>query len=56
MSQTVLTKNKLALEAKLIQVYPNGKLFFLQDRIIVTDKNNLEIDNIDIIHLIEKIQ
>jgi hypothetical protein len=44
----VFTKNGLDLQAVLIKIYPNGKkLFFLQDRILVTDSQNRELESKD---------
>lgn len=54
MIQNVHCKNGLALEAKLIQIYRvhGKKLFFLQERIMLTDLDNNEIDSIDLIDFI----
>jgi hypothetical protein len=44
----VFTKNGLDLQAVLIKIYPNGKkLFFLQDRLMVTDSQNKELESKD---------
>jgi hypothetical protein len=44
----VFTKNGLNLNAVHIKTYPNGnKLFFLQDRLMVTDSQNREVESKD---------
>lgn len=53
--ETVTTLNGLSLEMQLINVYPNGKLFFCQERLCVTDANNNEIVSNDIIDLVEQV-
>lgn len=49
-------KNGLVLEAKLIQIYyaHGKKLFFLQERIMLTDLDNNEIDSLDLIEFINQ--
>lgn len=53
--ETVHTLNGLHLSMQLIKVYPNGKLFFAQERLCITDLNNNEIESNDIIDLVEQI-
>jgi hypothetical protein len=47
--------NGLSFEMQLIKVYPNGKLFFCQERLCVTDLNNKEITSNDVIDLVERL-
>lgn len=55
MEEQIYTLNGLILRASLIKIYERGKLFFLQDRLLVTDHNNNEINSLDIISLVEDI-
>jgi hypothetical protein len=43
------------LEMQLVKVYPKGKLFFLQERLCVTDLSNKELVSDDIIDLVKQI-
>ena len=52
--ETVFTKNDLSLSAFLIETYPNGKLFFLQDRLLITDLSNNEVDSMDVINFTQQ--
>lgn len=45
----------LPIMATLVKEYPKGKLFFAQERLIVTDLNNNELISNDIIDLVEEI-
>lgn len=53
--ETVNTKDGLKFEMKLVKTYPNGKLFFFQERLCITNLNNVEIESIDIIDCVEQI-
>lgn len=53
--ETILTKNGLKLSAIFIKEYPNGKLFFCQERIVITNLDNNELSSIDIIDIVEEI-
>lgn len=43
------------LEMQLIKTYSKGKLFFLQERLCVTDLSNKELASEDIIDLVEQV-
>ena len=51
----VLCKNGIRLQMQLIREYKNGKLFFDQERLCITDVNNTELNSNDIIDLVEEI-
>ena len=53
--EKVFLKGGLSLVAQLIKKYPNGKLFFLQERLLVTNLKNQEIESVDIIDIVEQI-
>lgn len=55
MEEIVITKNGWSIEMQLIKTYPNGKLFFAQERICTTDLNNNEMTSTDIVDLVEEI-
>lgn len=46
--------NGLSLSALLVKVYPKGKLFFLQDRLLLTDFNNNQVDSFDVIDFVNQ--
>ena len=52
--ETILI-NGLSIECKLIKTYTNGKLFFAQERLVVTDLNNVYIKSVDVIDIVGKI-
>lgn len=43
------------IDAILVKEYPNGYLFFAQERLVVTDKKYNELNSNDIIDLVEEI-
>ena len=47
--------NGLSIECKLIKTYSKGKLFFAQERLVVTDLNNVYIKSVDVIDIVGKI-
>ena len=48
----VFTRNGLVLQAQFLASYPNGnKLYFLQDRLCLTDSRNREIQSRDCFEL-----
>lgn len=53
--EIVKTLNGLSLSMTLIKTYPNGKLFFCQERLCLTDTDNNEILSEDIIDLVEQV-
>ena len=52
--ETILIKG-LSIECKLIKTYTNGKLFFAQERLVITDLNNVYIKGADIIDIVEEV-
>lgn len=52
--ETILIKG-LSIECKLIRTYSNGKLFFAQERLVVTDLNNIYTKDMDVIDLVKEI-
>lgn len=54
--ENVKTKNGYSISAKLLNRYPKGKLFFAQDRVVITDFDNNEIANLDLIDLIQDLR
>lgn len=52
---TLRNGHRFAVDAKLIKQYLKGKLFFYQERLIITDLSNNEIMSNDIIDLVEQI-
>jgi len=55
MKEQVKLKIGITLEMELIKKYRKGKLFFLQERLCLTDLKNNEIQSNDIIDFIEQI-
>jgi hypothetical protein len=53
--EIVKTLNGLELEMQLIKTYTSGKLFFSQERLCITDLNNVEINSLDIINYVSGI-
>jgi len=53
--EQVKTLNGLTLNMQLIKEYTNGKLFFCQERLCITNLNNEEIRSYDVISYIEEI-
>ena len=54
MMEKITTLNGLVLEALFIKHYENCKLFFCQDRMVLTNIINMEIVSIDILLWIDK--
>ena len=52
--ETILI-NGLSIECKLIKTYSKGKLFFAQERLVITDLNNIYVKSVDVIDIIEEI-
>lgn len=52
MIETVTTLNGLKIKARLVQEYPKGRLYYAQERLIVTNNDNKEIKSIDVIDLV----
>jgi hypothetical protein len=51
--EIVFTKNGLALEAHYLKALSGDrKLFYIQDRLMITDKDNKELNSSDIINYI----
>lgn len=48
--EIVKTLNGLEVEMQLLKTYHNGKLFFAQERLCLTDMSNKEINSLDIIN------
>ena len=54
--EKIKTLKGLVIDARFVEEYPHGKLFFAQERLVVTDLENNELANIDVIELIMKIK
>ena len=54
-TENVKTNNGLEIAMILVKIYPNGKLFFAQERLCITDLDNKEIDSKDLINFVESI-
>ena len=52
--ETILI-NGLSIECNLIKTYSKGKLFFAQERLVITDLNNVYIKNVNIIDIVEEV-
>lgn len=49
-TESVKVLNGLEIDMQLIKTYTNGKLFFCQERLCMTDLDNKEISSIDVIN------
>jgi hypothetical protein len=56
MIETVHTLKGIPVKAKLVQEFPKGRLFYAQERLMVTDNNNKELKSMDIIELVTGIK
>ena len=53
--QGITTKTGLKINANFINLYHTGKLFFAQERLMITDFNNNELNSLDIIEFVTPI-
>lgn len=53
--QIIQTLTGLKISAQLIKDYEKGRLFFAQERLILTDLSNIELNSLDIISFVEEI-
>lgn len=51
--ETIITKERLAISALLVSEYSRGKLFFAQERLILTNLINEEVRSMDIISFVD---
>jgi len=54
-TESVKTLSGFNLDMQLIKTYTNGKLFFCQERLCMTDLDNNEITSLDVIHHLDDI-
>jgi hypothetical protein len=52
--ETILTLNGNFIKAKLVQEYDRARLFFSQDRLVITDLMNREVTNLDVIDFVSQ--
>ena len=55
MKEKVKLKMGITLEMELVKKYRKGKLFYLQERLCLTDLKNNEIQSMDIIDFVEQV-
>ena len=56
MTETIRTLKGLSVKARLVQEYPKGRLYYAQERLVITDNNNKEIESLDVVELVTKIK
>ena len=56
MKEQITTRDGFKVDAIFLNDYEQGKLFYVQERLVITGDNNAVIDSIDIINTIQHLR
>ena len=56
MKEQITTRDGIKVDAIFLNDYEQGKLFYAQERLVITGDNNVVIDSVDIINTIQHLK